>query len=364
MSKLGDDELSLILNWVNDRNDRKSFSEVCKHWLRVEGLARSSIRVFELDRLPHLLSRFPNLVTFETSEFITDTDLAILARKCPRIEVVNLPIKRPRLVDSDNFDGQSSYHDVGDEGLIALANGCPKLSKVSMRRRKNIGNAGVLSLLESAKCLTNLDFGWCSLVSDEALEAIGSANSITVLNLLGCSLITDRGLAWLSNGSSSKTIKKLVLAECDRITDCGVTLLQRMSGLEELNLAECGPKITDIGGVAIAAIQSLKRLNLSWLVNVSDPTLVALAENCPVLANLDVTGCELVTGAGVRAFAGHGCLEVFVLPSCYNVNVLDVEHLAVGCRSLQIIVLDKGLRIWVTTQIHDRIGRFCNLVWR
>lgn len=201
-------------------------------------------------------------------------------------------------------------------------------------------------------------------MSDEALEAIGSANSISVLNLLGCSLITDLGLASLANGSSSKTMKKLVLAECDRITDSGVSLLQRMRRLEELNLAECGPKITDIGGVAIAAIQTLKRLNLSWLVNVSDPTLVALAENCPVLANLDVTGCELVTGAGVRSFAGHGCLEVFVLPSCHNVNALDVEHLAVGCRSLEIIVLDKGLRIWVTTQIHERIGRFCNLVWR
>ncbi|KAF3446404.1 hypothetical protein FNV43_RR11583 [Rhamnella rubrinervis] len=363
MSTLGDDELSLILNWVRDKNDRKSFSQVSKQWLRVEGLTRSSILVFEVDRLPHLLSRFPNLVTFETSRLITDSNLKMLARTCPKVEFLNLSLKRPR-GGSDNLDEQYGFPDVGDEGLCALANSCRWLSKVSLRRRKNIGNVGVLSLIKSAQNLTNLDLAWCNLVSDEALEAIGCAHSIRTLNLQGCSLITNRGLALLANGTSSKTMKNLVLAECDRITDFGVSLLQRMSSMEELNLAECGPKITDVGGVEIATIQTLKILNLSWLINVSDTTLYALAEECPALSTLDITGCELVTGAGVRAFAGHECLEALILPSCYSICGVDVEHLVLECRSLLTVVLDKGLRTWIPIPTQERIGRFCNIVWR
>ncbi|XP_020409981.1 F-box/LRR-repeat protein 4 isoform X2 [Prunus persica] len=250
-----------------------------------------------------------------------------------------------------------------NRGLCALAKGCPKLSKVLLRRRKNIGNFGVVSLLNLSHNLTYLDLGFCSLVSDLALEAIGSANSISVLSLQGCSLITDRGLGFLAKGSSSKTMKRLNLAECDRITDFGVSLLEQMCCLVELNLAECGPKVTDIGGLSIAAIQSLKRLNLSWLVNVSDHTLVALAENCLNLEMVDLTGCDLVTGVGIRAFAGHKCLEALVLRSCFNVSDSDVVHIVLRCQFLKSVVLDKGLRIWMLPQTQESISRFAELVW-
>ncbi|XP_016646861.1 PREDICTED: F-box/LRR-repeat protein 4-like [Prunus mume] len=362
MSKLGDDELGLILNWITDLNDRRSFSEACKQWLRVEGLNRSSLRLLEPDALLQVLPRFPNLVTFETSKFITDADLSFLAQTCPKIEVINLSLKTPREI-SYQFDEVLIFDNVGDEGLCALAKGCPKLSKVLLRRRKNIGNFGVVSLLNLAHNLTYLDLGFCSLVSDQALEAIGSANSITVLSLQGCSLITDRGLGFLANGSSSKTMKRLNLAECDRITDFGVSLLEQMFCLLELNLAECGPKVTDIGGLSIAAIQSLKRLNLSWLVNVSDHTLVALAENCLNLEMVDLTGCDLVTGAGIRAFAGHKCLEALVLRSCFNVSDSDVVHTVLRCQFLKSVVLDRGLRIWMLPQTQESISRFAELVW-
>ena len=363
MSTLGDDELGLILNWVHAPYDRNSFSLVCKQWQRVEGLTRLSIRVLEPDSLRGFLPRCPNLVTFGCSRPITDDNLKFLAKTCPKIEVLNLNLKRPREIYEEFAPG---FNDVGDDGLCALANGCCKLSKVLLRRRKNIGNVGVVSLINLAQNLTNLDLAWCSLIMDQALEAIGAANSITVLNLEGCSLITDVGLASLATGALSRSLKKLVIAECDQITDYGVSLLRLMCYLEELNMAECGPKVTDIGCVEIAAIQTLKRLNLSWLINVSDPTLVALAENCRNLVMVDLTGCELITGAGIRAFADHGCveLEALVLLSCYNISAFDLEHLALGCPSLSYVVLDKGQKMWIPMMMQETIGRFYDLIWR
>lgn len=363
MSILGDDDLNLILNWVYDPNDRKSFSLVCKQWLRVEGLTRLSLRLLEPNSLRGFLPRYPNLIQFECSKPITDYDLKFLAQTCPKIEDINLNLKAPRGT-SDEFDQLSGFADVGDDGLCALASGCCKLSKVLLRRRKNIGNVGVVSLVKLARNLTLLGLGWCNLITDQALEAIGAVSSLSVLNLEGCSLITDRGLASLATGPLSRSLKKLVLVECDQITDYGVSLLQQMCCLEELNMAECGPKVTDIGCVALAAIQTLKRLNLSWLVNVSDPTLVALAENCRKLVAIDLTGCELITGAGIRAFADHGCLETLVLPSCYNICAYDLEHIALTCHSLSCIVLDKGLKMWIPEMVQENLSRFCDLYWR
>ncbi|KAK4419950.1 hypothetical protein Salat_2407900 [Sesamum alatum] len=119
-----------------------------------------------------------------------------------------------------------------------------------------------------------------------------------------------------------------------------------MGCLEELDLAECGPKVTDIGGeMAVAAIRTLKRLNLSWLFNVSDVTVVALAQNCRHLEDLDLTGCKSVTGAGVRALSSHDSLKELLLVQCgYGISGDDLEELVLGCTSLECIALDQRLR--------------------
>ncbi|KAH0650121.1 hypothetical protein KY284_030033 [Solanum tuberosum] len=50
------------------------------------------------------------------------------------------------------------------------------------------------------------------------------------------------------------------------ITDCGVLSLMQLCCSEELNLAKCGPNVTDLAGEAIASSESFKRLNLSGSV--------------------------------------------------------------------------------------------------
>lgn len=74
----------------------------------------------------------------------------------------------------------------------------------------------------------------------------------------------------------------------------------------------------------------MKKLNLSWLENVSDSTLTAIAEHCRKLMALDLTGCELITGEGICAFGDHESLEELVLVSCVNVFQSDVELLVPG----------------------------------
>lgn len=327
VSLLCDEELALILTKLLDPSDRKSFSQVCKQWLRVEGLNRSSIRFLRPDFLRLALPRFPNIVTFETPNSISDTDLEFISQTCPKIEVLNLNLVTTSL-------------DLGLKclGLPALANGCPKLSKVILTGRSSITDQISVSLINLAKNLTYLDLGCCLEVSDKSLEAIGFCSSIRYLSLEWCCKITDKGLGFLANGSCSKTLKTLILAWCDRISDSGVSHLRRMHCLEHLSLANCGRKITDTGGVAISAISTLKKLSLVALVRVTDRTVVTLAEKCINLEVIDLSDCRL-TGASIRAFARHKLLQSFVLRFC-NVSENDLDHLVSRCRSLKSVVLD------------------------
>ncbi|XP_073055348.1 EIN3-binding F-box protein 1-like [Primulina eburnea] len=370
--KLGDDVLALILGKINDPSHRKSFSLVCKQWLRVEGVQRSTILVFEPELLPNFLPRFPNLLQLQASSIISNSSIQFLGATCPRIRVLNLNFKEKKdssyqSVYFQDFGDEVYFQDFGDEGLCDLAKGCSDLRTVLLRKRKGVGDLGVASLVESSKSLRNLDLGWCREVSDKALESFRGLNSLESLNLQGCWLITDEGLAFLAEGSLCRTLKILNLAECDRITDFGLIHLKKMCCLEELNLAECGPKVTDNGGkFTVAAIFSLRILNLSWLVNVSDATLFALSEKCKNLEVLNLTGCELVSGAGIRALSGHGSLNQLVLAYCeYGMNGSDLEQLVLRCPNLEHIILDKRLRMWIPMSVQENILRKqCVLEWK
>ncbi|KAI7995745.1 F-box/LRR-repeat protein 4 [Camellia lanceoleosa] len=334
MERFGDDALGLILKWVDDPNDRKSFSQVCKQWLRVEGLNRLSVRVFEPDLLINFLPRFPNLVSFQSKKVITNANIELVSKTCPKLEVLNLNYSELRC-NLDEFDDMPGLDDVNDYGLCAFASACNKLTNVLLRRRCRIGSLGVISLVHFARKLVNLDLGRCNKITDEALQAIGSATSLRVLNLQGCWLITDRGLASLASGSLSRTLKR-----------------------------ECGPKVTDTGGVAIAGIQTLKRLNFSWLINLSDATLVALAQNCLNLEAVDLTGCESITGYGIRAFVNHEALKELVLVSCLHFSGEDLEEMVLGCQTLRYIRLDKRRRMWIPNEIQEIISNsLCWLDW-
>ncbi|XP_043703540.1 F-box protein At3g58530-like [Telopea speciosissima] len=362
MEAFGDDELGLVLKRVIDRNDRKSCAQVCNQWLRVEGVTRLALRILEPELLRKFLPRFPNLITLEAAGGITNLDLEFIAETCPDLQVLNLNLRQTQRV-LDEFE-ELGANDVGDDGVCAIAIGCPALTQVCLRRRSRMGNVGVVDLIKSSQNLTTLDLAKCNKITDQALEAIGAASSLRVLNLRGCSLVTDWGLASLATGSTSRTLKKLVLTECDQITDHGVSLLQQIYFLQELNLAECGPRVTDTGGVAIAAIRTLERLDFSWLINISDISLLAIAQNCRNLVAIDVTGCELLTGAGIRSFSNHKSLEVLVLASCYNVCGEDVEQTVLECRSLRHVGLDRGLRMWMPMSMQENLSRICRLEWR
>lgn len=363
MEKLGDDVMALIFHRIQDRNDRKSCSLVCKQWLIVEGLTSSNLRVFEPNLLGSFLRRYPNLLKFECSGVISNSHVEFLAQTCPRIQSLNLNFKEKAELYYE-MDDNLSFDDFDDEGLRAVAKGCCDLNSVLLRKRSDVGDAGVSSLVNFAHNLRVLDLSCCRRITDDGLRSIGTANSLEGLNLQGCCLISDVGLESLAIGPLCHTLKKLIIAECDRISDSGVESLVKLSSLEVLDLADCGPKVTDISATAFAAMRSLMRLNLSWLVNVSDHTLIALAQNCKNLTSLNLTGCEFLTGNGICSFQNHESLKELVLRYCKNLLVSDLVYLVHGCETLERIVLDRALKTWIPTLADHNVRNTCRIEWK
>ncbi|GFP89267.1 hypothetical protein PHJA_001070400 [Phtheirospermum japonicum] len=135
MERLLDELLALILDEIKDLDDRKSFSQVCKNWLRLEGLHRSSLRVLEPDLILNFLPRFPNLLKFQASTPIRNSLIHFVANTCPNIQALNL-----------NYKEACDFHfecvgedDIDDEGLCDIAKGCRNLYMVLLRRRSQNG---------------------------------------------------------------------------------------------------------------------------------------------------------------------------------------------------------------------------------
>ncbi|GAB2223276.1 hypothetical protein Droror1_Dr00017416 [Drosera rotundifolia] len=247
-----------------------------------------SLLALDSNPIPKFLPRFPNLIKFESSTHMTNTQLEFVAKTCPHIEILNLSSR-----DINRVGDESGVDDVGDVGLCAISKGCVKMERVLLRGRKKVGDLGVIGMVKVLKGLVWLDLGGCVGVTDESLRVIGEVGMIRVLDIRGCSMITNEGLGWLVSGGLCDRLEKLVIAECDRITDHGVCLLQGLRCLKELSLADCGPRITDVCGMAIAKIKTLERLNLSWLINIMDITLIEVARNCEnLVVQIVITGCE------------------------------------------------------------------------
>jgi len=361
MENLGDDEVGQILKKLTNREDRKSCAKVCTQWRRVESSTREMLRVLNPQLLHSFLPRYRNLLILEAGKGICDLDLELISDTCLALQVLNLNLWQT--VSYVDIFQDSHVDTVTDQGICTIAAKCRDLREVYLRRRKGLGNVGLTALMKSCPNIVHLDLGFCNKITDQALEAIGAAGYLEILILHGCTLITDRGLASLAAGSTARSLKRLDLCECDRITDLGVSLLQQLSYLKVLNLSECGPRITDAGCVALKGISILESINLSWLINISDVSLLAIARHCQNLKEINITGCESVTGDGVRAFSQNTSLQAMILNACNNIHCEDIEQTVLECPSLVHLGLDRELRHWIPGRILERIEGCCQIEW-
>uniref|UniRef100_A0A1B0BYH0 F-box domain-containing protein n=1 Tax=Glossina palpalis gambiensis TaxID=67801 RepID=A0A1B0BYH0_9MUSC len=219
---------------------------------------------------------------------------------------------------------------ITDTSLGRIAQHLKNLQTLDLGGCCNITNTGLLLIAWGLKKLKHLNLRSCC-ISDQGIGHLAGLNKATAegnlelefLGLQDCNRLSDEALGHIAQGLTS--LKSINLSFCLSITDSGLKHLARMPKLEQLNLNSCD-NISDIGMAYLTESGSnLNSLDVSFCVKISDQALTHIAQGLYQLRSLSLNHCQITD---------HGILKIAkALP--------ELEHLNIGqCEG----ITDKGLQ--------------------
>lgn len=244
---------------------------------------------------------------------ITDYGVAAFADP-PTVAVKNVTQRRMTSLDI------SFCTKVTDSGVLALlmavataglrlrelrAAGLPLVEGLNLLGLPRFGSSGASIEALSLATLSNL-----RVSAIATLSMVGALANVREMDLSSCSMIDDEALQALcvrpsGQGSSVGGCTHLVslkLAFCSSISDAGITLLV---GSANSIPATTSRPTTSGSSVKHRAYALLKRVDLTGCFQLTDDGVVALAEACPELQVLVIDGVRRIEAKGVHALVQH-----------------------------------------------------------
>ncbi|KAL3500886.1 hypothetical protein ACH5RR_039979 [Cinchona calisaya] len=248
-----------------------------------------------------------------------------------------------------------------DIGLEAVGKGSPNLKRVCLKKCAFLSDNGLVSFAKVAASLEIIQLDECHRITQSGFfgMTVNSGGKLKALALANCFGIKDlvfgshfmalcpslqtlsvRNCPGFGNGSLSMLAKlcpnvmHLELCALGGITDEGLLPLVESAeaGLVKVNLSGC-VNLTDKVASAIAKLHggTLEELNLDGCKCITDVTLLAIAEHCLLLSELDVSKSR-ITDLGISALADavQLSLQILSLSGCYlvsNRSLLALEKL-------------------------------------
>ena len=284
---------SSIANIVRNNPGMRSIS------LTLHANARYDVRVFRCvagycDNLKYLkiqashsaLTDIPSDTTGLLTKLPTDEDLVPLIRTCPLLEtldvdgssklteriLIELSSHCPKLtsVKLGGYHTDAAHMLITDEGIAALAAGCPKLDTLKVGACMELTDQGIFSLAQHCKSLTHFSLESNDKITDVGMGALfESCTQLTTFEVTKLSNLTDEGMLALP-------------LNCHK--------------LSELRLHTIG--VTDAFLQALAkGCPKLTKLKLHGYTFKSNAyaILKKLLDCCPSLTDLSLTACSGVT---------------------------------------------------------------------
>ncbi|XP_061892171.1 F-box/LRR-repeat protein 14-like isoform X2 [Entelurus aequoreus] len=219
---------------------------------------------------------------------------------------------------------------VSEASLLALLPRLTSLRRLDLRGLDSLFMSGAFLSREEHRqqveglALEELCLQSCKELTDYSVELLLKHQpSLQRLDISGCTELTSRSVVAIARGLSSLT--HLSLSRAWRITETGLADLLSVSSLKSVDLSEC----LHIGGTEMvkglsrcdAERAQLEKLHLRSCAYVRDEAVLALTQLVgSTLRQLDLTSCVNVTDLSVRAIASYlqglvvlrlgGCKEV------------------------------------------------------
>ncbi|KAJ8568078.1 hypothetical protein K7X08_020800 [Anisodus acutangulus] len=220
---------------------------------------------------------------------------------------------------------------VSDGGLVAFARSAGSLESLLLEECNRITQTGILNAVSNCRKLKSLSLVKCAGVKDLPPQAssLSPCESLRSLSIRSCPGFGSTSLAMV--GNLCPQLHHLDLSGLTGITDAGLLplLVSSKAGLVKVNLTDC-LNLTDEVVFSLARLhgETLELLNLDGCRKVTAASLVAIADSCPLVNDLDVSKCS-ITDSGVAALS-HGVqvnLQILSLSGCSKVTNKSVPSL-------------------------------------
>ncbi|MCO5576772.1 hypothetical protein L7F22_030592 [Adiantum nelumboides] len=358
------------------------YSQVCKRWLRLQGLLRSCIKLLDWKFLEsgRMSIRFPNLTDID----LTPACLSAMPRSPSSINVLFTHRCLSVHLDIDAFDPVSIERFIQDQQLppATLDKGLKILADAFFDLQR-------LCVVDVRKA--NLETELCTIVADISTTAEEPSSDITIGNDLSNlkqseSFFTQDQIGdpahtnHVEKGEDTGSLKIAYQgspSENRDVSNHGLSYLARKCHtLQELELHQC----SDESLHAISACQNLQLVRLVGSVSdfyrssFTDIGLTILARSCVRLVKLDLSGCEasfvglsaigqccimleelIISNQGfhdgwVAALSFCSCLKTLRLKNCKQIDPVPgpLEHLGF-CMALEHLQL-------VRCDLRDAVG--------
>ncbi|PSS01123.1 EIN3-binding F-box protein [Actinidia chinensis var. chinensis] len=252
----------------------------------------------------------------------------------------------------------TSCQGVTDVGLEAVGKGCPNLKKFCLRKCAFLTDNGLVAFAKAAVSLESLQLEECHRITQcgffgvlvncgGKLKALGLANclgfkdlvfrfplmacctSLHTLSIHNCPGFGNFGLTMV--GKLCPQLQHVDLNGLNGITDEGLLpLIENCeAGLSKVSLSGC-VNLTDKVVSVIAKLHgvTLEELNLDGCKYVTDSSLVAVAENCSFLRELDVSKSAISDfGVAALACAAKLNLQILSLSGCSFISDKSFPYL-------------------------------------
>ncbi|CAJ0943165.1 unnamed protein product [Ranitomeya imitator] len=107
-------------------------------------------------------------------------------------------------------------------GITAVAQSCPYLHEVTLKKCRNLTDVGVLALSLNCPLLQIVNLSGCVMVSDASLRALGENCPLLHSVDLSATKVTDGGIIILVTGRCSQNLKEIHIDRCTYVTDDAV----------------------------------------------------------------------------------------------------------------------------------------------
>uniref|UniRef100_A0A8D2LZR8 F-box and leucine rich repeat protein 13 n=1 Tax=Varanus komodoensis TaxID=61221 RepID=A0A8D2LZR8_VARKO len=293
---------------------------------------------------------------------ITNGTLRLLSRGFPNLQYLSLAYCRKFTDKGLQYLGSGRgchkliYLDISGclqisvEGFRNIANSCSGIQHLIINEMPTLTDRCIQALAEKCKQIVSVEFNESPHVSDTGFKALAQCKLVK-MKIQGSNRITDLSFKLMSKFWPH--MKRISVADCQKITDVGLKLIASLDDIIVLNLSDC-MRISDAGiktfvdGSSGSKIRELSLANCSYI---TDSAVIKIAQRyCSTIYHLfaldtlgkqwkikeiTISECRQISDAGIKKFCiDLRKLEYIDFSYCHQLSNNSLKYLTFNCHRL------------------------------